>query len=294
MSIHVNYARVFCFLGHLLKFPSCLSMRHLRTFSKGNEMEKPMHTCQFRNCLVAMLLFGALASHAEPRILVFGDSNTWGWIPDAKGFPSQRYPDHIRWPGVMQLQLRKRVGPTSVVVNGLSGRTVNRAYPEAQNGIEGEEFNGLARIGAAVAAELPLDVVVVMLGTNDARSDLATPPETVANDLVTLVNRIRATNGGVGTNYPAPQVLVVVPPAVTDTSKTPLSGIMTGADTRSAAIAAAIVAKGPSAGFDVVDATKIIAVKSVDGVHFSPEDHATLGSAVARRVGVLLTHKTKK
>jgi lysophospholipase L1-like esterase len=165
---------------------------------------------------------------------------------------------------------------------------VNTTYPEAQNGIDGRQFSGLARIDAVVAAALPLDVVIIMLGTNDARSDVATSSEAISRDITAMVERISAINGGVGTSYTAPKVLVVAPPAVGDTTKTPIGGIMQGAQKRSADIASAIVAKGAASGFRVFDASRTISVKSIDGVHFLPEDHLALGSALASEVSQLL------
>ncbi|MBI3231411.1 MAG: hypothetical protein HYZ45_14970, partial [Burkholderiales bacterium] len=39
---------------------------------------------------------------AQIRILVYGDSNTWGWRPESTALTSPRYSDEERWAGVMQ------------------------------------------------------------------------------------------------------------------------------------------------------------------------------------------------
>ena len=39
------------------------------------------------------------------RILVYGDSNTWGWIPVEQGYPTTRYSADVRWPGIAQAAL---------------------------------------------------------------------------------------------------------------------------------------------------------------------------------------------
>jgi lysophospholipase L1-like esterase len=235
------------------------------------------------------IAMSATACFGEPRVLTFGDSNTWGWIPDAKGFPSQRYPDNVRWSGVLEAVLRNSDASATVVVDGLTSRTVNTAYSEAQNGIDGQAFNGLATVDAAMASALPLDLVVIMLGTNDARSDLESKPDAVADDISKMVQRVRSINGGVGTTYPAPKVLVVAPPAIGDTSKTPISGIMKGSGEKSKQITQAIVAKGKADGFDVFDASTVVKVESVDGIHFEPQDHKALGEAVAIEAKRLLS-----
>jgi lysophospholipase L1-like esterase len=231
---------------------------------------------------------GASMSFAETRILAYGDSNTWGWIPVEQGFPTTRYSDSVRWPGVLEDSLRLDDPVSKVLVDGLTSRTVNTAYRDPQNGIDGQRFNGLANIDASVAEALPLDVVVIMLGTNDARSDIASKPEQVADDIAKMVERVRDINGGVGSTYAAPKVLIIAPPSVGDTSKTPISGIMKGSDVRSKEIAAAILAKAASVKFDVLDAASIVSIKSIDGVHMDPKDHKILGEAIAAKVKQLL------
>src|SRR5688500_2141012 len=45
------------------------------------------------------------AGASAKRVLVFGDSNTWGWIPVERGFPTTRYAAAERWPGIAQAAL---------------------------------------------------------------------------------------------------------------------------------------------------------------------------------------------
>jgi lysophospholipase L1-like esterase len=147
---------------------------------------------------------------------------------------------------------------------------------------------GCPDVAAAAAAELPLDLVIVMLGTNDARSDLDVPPRDAGRDVAALVARLEALNGGVSTPYPAPAVLVVAPPAIGDTSRTPIAGVTEDGATRSDAIADAIVAAGVTAGFPVFDARAVVTVHGVDGVHLTAQDHAALGQALIPVVAPLL------
>jgi lysophospholipase L1-like esterase len=240
-----------------------------------------------KTLFVAAVLSGLIATsaQAETRILAYGDSNTYGWIPDAAGFPTERYPDADRWPGLLEKALG---ADATVVVDGLSGRTVNTPYPEALNGIDGTDFMGLPHFDEAIAKELPLNLVIIMLGTNDGRSDFMVTPEQVAKDIGAMVSRARGINGGVFTTYPAPEVLVVAPPAMGDTSKTPISGVTKGSAAKTAAIAKAIIAEGKIAGFRVFDANSIITLKTIDGIHFSPTDHAKLATALASEVKNIL------
>ncbi|WP_052272449.1 GDSL-type esterase/lipase family protein [Leisingera sp. ANG-M7] len=230
---------------------------------------------------LALALLSAGIAAAEPRILVYGDSNTWGWVPAEAGFPSTRHPDSVRWPGVMESALEDAVGDATIVVDGLSGRTVNTPYPEAQSGIPGAALSGLEDVRGAVASALPLNLVVVMLGTNDARSDLAVAPAAAGANMARLVDEIRSINGGVATSYPAPSILVVAPPAIGDTSATPISGVTEGSQERRRAVSASIIAAGAASGLDVFDASEAVTIDSIDRVHITAQMHDALGRAVA-------------
>src|SRR4051812_39753729 len=77
---------------------------------------------------VLMLLAGGTAQAAEEltkRIMVYGDSNTWGYIPVESGLTT-RYPENVRWPGI----LRAALGPGYEVIDeGLSARTTDVPDP---------------------------------------------------------------------------------------------------------------------------------------------------------------------
>lgn len=67
----------------------------------------------------------SLASCAEAplpektRIMCYGDSNTWGWMP-VENIPTTRYASNVRWTGVLQKELGDKY---QVVEEGLNGRT---------------------------------------------------------------------------------------------------------------------------------------------------------------------------
>ena len=63
---------------------------------------------------------------SDQRILCFGDSLTWGWVPVADGMPTERFPREVRWTGVLAEQL----GDGHLVIEeGLSARTTNLDDP---------------------------------------------------------------------------------------------------------------------------------------------------------------------
>ncbi len=222
----------------------------------------------------------------EPkRVLVFGDSNSWGWTPEPNGFPTVRLKVGERWPDVMA----KRLGAgVAVTVDALSGRTVDVSYPGPLGTVPGGQLNGLSTLPAAIAREMPLDLVVIMLGTNDLRPDLNRTPEQIAAGLRGLAETVRGSAGGVLTSYPAPPVLVVVPPYVEDTSRTPISSVMDGSQAKSRALMAAVTATFTGTDTPIVDASRFITVHGVDGVHLTRSDHKALGEALAGEVSRVL------
>ena len=89
-------------------------------------------------------------------VLCYGDSNTWGFDPATR----TRFPPHVRWTGV----LGQRLGDGyQVIEEGLNGRTTRWDDP-----IEPDR-NGLAYLRPCVESHQPLDLIVIMLGTNDLK-----------------------------------------------------------------------------------------------------------------------------
>lgn len=234
----------------------------------------------------AALLSPALAAVAAPpaRVLVYGDSNTWGWEATSSGFPSRRLAVADRWPEVMRRALGSR---TEIVVDALSGRTVDIDHVAPLGPIAPEAFNGLRGIASSVARELPLDLAVVMLGTNDVADDQRRSVAQIAAGMAELVSTIRGIDGGVLTVYPAPRVLVVVPPPIGDTSRTPI-GARFGAEAsrRSRELAAACrAALAGIAGVTVIDAGDAVGtIEGIDGIHLTAAQQHALGRALAARV----------
>ena len=108
------------------------------------------------------------------RILVYGDSNSfgWAWSPEKDIY---RLPIDRIWPQVMA----QKLGPDyEVEVNALGGRTVKRDQKDGNGtdkSLSGKLFNGMVSLPAVLSENLPLDLVIVMLGTNDANSRLSCP-----------------------------------------------------------------------------------------------------------------------
>src|ERR1700726_2378354 len=104
------------------------------------------------------------------RILVFGDSNSWGFVPCNANELTTRYDAFTRWPAAMAARLGSGF---ELVEEALSGRTTDLDdaqidLPSAH--LRGAVFNGAKILPALLASHLPLDLVIIMLGTNDLKT----------------------------------------------------------------------------------------------------------------------------
>ena len=230
------------------------------------------------------LQFRRVHSGAEAkRILVFGDSNTWGWIPVERGYPTTRHAKDQRWPGVAQAELGSGY---EIVEEGLSGRTTNLADPTVPE-LAGAGLNGGAYLPAAVASHLPLDLVVIMLGTNDLQARFDRTPDQVADGLRSLIESVRAMDGAAWTEYAAPKVLVVAPPPLVATERFP-SDVFAGGIDKSRALSARYREIAAAAGAEFLDAGAVTRTDGVDGLHLSADAHRALGLAVAGKIRAIL------
>lgn len=222
---------------------------------------------------------------ATKRVLAFGDSNTWGWIPVERGIPTTRYAADQRWPGVAQAQLGDGF---EIIEEGLSGRTTDLfdSDPTVKE-LSGAGLDGSAYLPAAVASHLPLDLVVIMLGTNDLKTKFDRSPEAIALGVRGLVERVRRIDRGAWTEYPAPRVLVLAPPPLVQTERFPAAILVGGID-KSRALASHLEAVAAATGAEFLDVGAITNADGVDGIHLSEAAHRKIGLAVADKIRAIL------
>ena len=104
------------------------------------------------------------------RILVYGDSNSWGYLDDGSG---RRYEN--RWPVVMANALTSHGTAVELVEECLPGRTTSTDDAESPNG-DPALLNGTGPLATILLSQQPLDHIILMLGTNDMNCLLYTSP----------------------------------------------------------------------------------------------------------------------
>ncbi len=213
------------------------------------------------------------------RIMCFGDSLTWGWKGIPEGVPVERYPYAERWTGAMHAALGDGY---EIIEEGLSGRTTNADDPTDPR------LNGSAYLPSALASHLPLDLVIIMLGTNDLKPFFHRTAHEIAAGMLVLITQVAQSAGGVGTAYPAPQVLVVAPPPTVDMPTPWFAELFKDARAKSIELAKQYKALTDFCGVPFLDAGDFIETDGLDGLHFSAAANITLGGAIAGKVKEIL------
>ncbi len=204
-------------------------------------------------------------------VLCFGDSITWGFDPRG-GEAMVRYGFAERWTRRLQAEL----GPSyHVIEDGLSGRTT--VFDDPVVGA----VNGLAQLPVVLNTHMPLDLVVIQLGTNDAKTFFSVNGDVIARCLGRLLDVVAKSN--CGPEGKAPQTLVLVPPEMGDPRGTILEPLFDQNHSRTALqrlretyppIAAAF-------GAHCFDLNEVVGPGTVDGIHFDPDSLQPVATALA-------------
>jgi len=208
-----------------------------------------------------------VVGNERKEILCFGDSLTWGWDPVTRG----RYPFEKRWTGILQRELGENY---HVIEEGLNGRTTIWDDP-----IEGEK-NGKKYLIPCLESHMPLDLVIIMLGTNDLKLRFnvsAFEIAAAADSLVQIVQKSRT-----GRNHQSPQVLLVSPPPLG--KLTDWEEMMTGGLEKSKKLAKYYEMFAHDHGYHFLDAGKFVVSSDVDGLHWEAGENEKFGKAVAEKV----------
>lgn len=213
--------------------------------------------------------------NGKKRILCFGDSLTWGWMPIAEVVPTTRYPLAERWTGVLAAHLGDGF---EIIEEGLSGRTTDLDDPTDPR------LNGSTYLPSALATHLPLDLVILLLGTNDTKTYFNRSAYDIAVGMSKLLIQVATSAGGVGTIYPAPRMLLMSPPPLADMSVPWLQLTFDGAQAKSRELSKHYAALGGFFKVDFLDAGAVIATGGIDGIHLTAENNGDLGKAIASKV----------
>jgi lysophospholipase L1-like esterase len=185
-----------------------------------------------------------------------------------------RHAPEVRWTGVLARELGAGF---RVMEEGQNGRTTVHEDP-----VMGSR-RGLEYLVPCLESHKPVDLVVLMLGTNDLKRTFNLTPADIAAGAGVLAGVILQSESGPGAR--APRLLLMCPPATGDMSRVPdLEERFAGALERSRRLPEYYQALADSLGCAYLNSQDVVAASAVDGLHLDAPEHAKLGVAVSAMV----------
>jgi lysophospholipase L1-like esterase len=205
-------------------------------------------------------------------ILCYGDSNTWGVNP----INGQRYAADKRWPGILQNSLGNDY---QVIEEGLNGRTTMYSDPSKP------WKNGKAFLPAVLDSHAPIDLLILMLGTNDVKVKYAVDDAAIGIGMEDLLQTVHTSQAG--RNNAEPKTIIIAPPPIKEIAAKEDEGMIDGP--RKSALFAEryqkVATRNNALFFNAAD---VIESSNTDGYHLDEDAHEKLGKAIAELVKEVL------
>jgi lysophospholipase L1-like esterase len=206
-------------------------------------------------------------------VLCYGDSNTWGAIPGTL----KRHPKDVRWTGVAANALGAEY---ELIEDGINGRRT--VWDDPHNPCR----NGLDSLGYACYRSKPLDMVVIMLGTNDIHhTDAAGSVLGLGRIVHHVINANTFFPGTSPVFKGKPKVLLISPVILFDGGTSERDAYF---HQQSCLMAGLVEKMAAEYGIEWMDAAKYAVASPLDGCHMDAESHGRLGLAIAEKIKTML------
>ncbi len=198
------------------------------------------------------------------RILCYGDSNTWGYI---SGSNHERYGNKERWTKILSELLGNRF---EIIEEGLNSRTL--ISNDTRVGKEGK--NGYEYLIPCLDSHDPIELVILMLGTNELKSVYNKTAKKIGEILEeyfvkTILNR----KSQFKNSYP--KLLLVTPPIVNENADYCKQGNKyVGATKKSEELDT--IYKGIAEKYNCYFLSNDSLCTGMDGVHLTKDSHKKL------------------
>ncbi|MBB4569643.1 SGNH/GDSL hydrolase family protein [Rhizobium leucaenae] len=207
-------------------------------------------------------------------VLCYGDSLTWGYSAETMG----RHAFEDRWPSVLQKALGDQV---RIIPEGLNGRTT--AFDDH---LADCDRNGAKVLPTILQTHAPLDLVIIMLGTNDMKPVIAGSAFAALQGISRLIQLVRSHTWPF--DYEVPDILIVAPPVIAETADPAFAAHFLGAITESAKLATLYRDLADELGCGFFDAGTVAVTTPLDGVHLDAENTRALGRGLEPIVRMML------
>lgn len=207
----------------------------------------------------------------KKHVLIYADSLSWGIIPNSR----KRLPFDARWPGVFELACNEHGNKVRVEENCLNGRRTAWEDP-FKPGRDGSQ--GLAQV---VEMHAPLDLIILMLGSNDFQRSHNNNAWYSAQGTAKLINIIR--QAPIEPGMPQAEILVIAPPIIVQ-PKGAMAEKFADAQHKCQGLPQALAEVCQQLEVHFFDANTVVHSSLVDGIHLDAEQHLALGQALAQYV----------
>jgi lysophospholipase L1-like esterase len=207
-------------------------------------------------------------------VLAYGDSLTWGYDPTGPG----RHARGNRWPVVLGEALGAGV---EVIAEGLNGRTT--AFDDH---LGEADRNGARVLPMLLTSHKPLDLVVIMLGTNDLKPAVCGSAIGARQGMSRLVSIVRHHDWSLGARIPG--VLIVAPPPFRQTDNSEFAEMFAGGVEESLKLAPNYAALADELACGFYDTSGIARTTPLDGIHLDAANTRAVGAALASVVAQML------
>ncbi|MBP3464370.1 MAG: GDSL-type esterase/lipase family protein [Clostridia bacterium] len=200
------------------------------------------------------------------KILCYGDSNTWGYIP---GTDHQRFPKDDRWPGALQRMLGEKF---EIIEEGLNSRTL----VSIDKRMDREGRSGAEYLLPCLDTHDPIDLVIIMLGTNELKTAFYRNPKEIGEifeeqfvkKIISRKSVCRKTT---------PKLLIIAPPIITKENPKFIGGKAKSEKLNEIYEDIAIRNECEFLGNEELEVGE-------DGIHLSRDGHRILASKLAMRI----------
>ena len=212
----------------------------------------------------------------KKHIVCLGDSNTHGYCADPMDCADggNRFNENERWPRVLETLLGEDY---LVLEEGLSGRTT--VFPDPLH-------EGMPALDVAVPILMshePVDLLIIMLGTNDTKDRLGMNAACIALGMNRLLDKCKSVPcwGNHG-----PNILVVCPPHIGEALKDPCMGENCAAKSRELASRMEPIVRAQGCAW--LDAEGVAEFNKVDYMHLTRKGHADLAKKLSEIIPTLM------
>ena len=206
------------------------------------------------------------------NILCFGDSNTWGYDPETQ----TRFSKKIRWTGVLQKLLGTNF---NVIEEGLNGRTTNVNEKEEHDlGYYRPYRSAMDLLSILIETNSPLDLIVVMLGTNDLKTNFNQSPQIIAKNMRLVCESI------ISNDYFQSKSLILVAPTHINENSPNLLDSFIGTTSASQSFANSYKKISDDLNLIFLDASESVKTNEIDGLHWDAIQHSDFANSLFNKI----------